>query len=211
MMTTRAGLQSLFLALGATLFAVPAFAERHDVNEFSGIDWSFIPDSGCTIQDRWVEVTWTQEVGTVSDGSESTLQDFCTIDHCDEHCPCEEGCTPPSDATYSCGGSLTFTKQKSYAVTGGIEGSAGWLVAEMKAKLEGSVGWQASFSGTFSRSVSATLHYCNWQKYRTYLKVTLGTKVATSATLQPPFRTSPFHYLRISGGGPAGDSACGGR
>ncbi len=146
-------------------------------------DWSGFPRSGCSVEDRWVEV-YHSEPAIIDEGKSSFIEAFCTLDHCDEKCKdCEDH--SPSPATYSCSVKLVFNQSEKFDVMGGIEGSAGWLVSELKAKLEITSGHANGWTGSVTRGVEVLLQYCEWQKYRGSIEIVVGKKVRVEATIQP--------------------------
>ncbi len=177
-----------FFSIGSAVFiafayvSLPCYAERVDPDKCN-VDWSDFPRSGCVEIDRWCEVT-RKEPTITDDGEKSFVEDYCTLDHCDDKCAdCEDNA--PSPAEYSCSVTMTFAQSKKFEVMGGIEGSAGWLVADLKAKLEVTAGHTNTWTGSVTRGVNVTLQYCEWQKYKGYIEVRTGRKASASAEIQP--------------------------
>ena len=179
-------LKSLFVAglLCSVWFCGSLHAARHDPSECNGMDWSGFPPSGSTEIDRWCEST-QGATSVIANGSTSQIENFCTIEHCDDDCGDDE-VSPPSPSTYVCGpATISFAQTKTFTVTGGIEGSAGWLVADLKAKLDIASGQSTTWTGSTSSSVSSQLQYCEWEKYQICMDVITGKKVKVTGTVRP--------------------------
>lgn len=158
-------------------------ARREPVTDFYALDWSFAPDPGCTQTDVWVEVD-RGPVETVVPGNVSWLQDVCPISHC-AHCPCVE-CSKPAPAEYSCGVTLEFTKTASLELGASVAGKFPvWLFTEVEVAIHGSVNYESSYSGTYSRTATSTLEHCKWSTFETKMQVVDGRVVSCVSSVQP--------------------------
>jgi len=173
--------KTFWLALSAVAIATlpsTGYAASYPAAQCN-ISYAFL--SHCPEVSRWCEATTGASVVS-NPGVTSVMATECTISHCPPACSDHE-LPPVSPATKTCENTLTFAQAENFSVTGGIEGSVGWLVADLKASLSASSGSSQGWTGS-TTTTSSVLLDCNWQTHRLTMSVIVGKKLCSAATVQ---------------------------
>jgi len=172
----RIVMSTVVLCLACVVTAPCAHATVYPASQCN-ISYAFF---NCTEVSRWCEAT-TGAIVTTNPGVTLAVSTTCTMSHCP---PGHNEPPTPSPATKSCSNTITFSQSGTFTTTGGIDGSVGWLVADLKASLQVASGTSESWTGSTTQGVSVTLAACEWQKHLLTMQVVKGKKLCRSATIQ---------------------------